>query len=216
MMPSVTSYLSFYVACALLANAAPLPQPQSLENPRIQVRDLEVGNGVDVLSLRDLSLGELEDLDQRGLLSTGLKWALNKVPKGHSFKTPTAKYSGQEVNQAAKDALKKAQAGVKENGYPKPGSGFRKSEAHVDPTKGKGVAFHAPLKKKGDTSGAPGPDRVIVHQKPGKTRFDTHVAYHDGKKQIPVGTGSKNHPFSGAKQKTSGGEKDRKGRRRRS
>lgn len=69
------------------------------------------------------------------------------------------------------------------------------------------------MKKKGSKE-HPGPDRVIVHKKEGKTRFDSHVAFHDKKKPIPKGTGSKSHPFTAGKKKTSGGVTKKRGGRK--
>lgn len=139
-----------------------------------------------------------DELEARAKFGFGLR----KQPKTATFKTPSAKYTGDEVNKAAKKALKNVEAGKKVKGYPKEGSGFRKSEAKADPTKGKGKSYHAPLRKKG--APYPGPDRVIVNKKPGKTKYTSHVAYHDPKKPVPKGTGAKSNPFTKGKQKFNG------------
>jgi len=156
----------------------------------------------------DLALREfLEDLAIRAARKRGKGSGkgLDKHPPSAVFKTPSAKYSGAEVNAAAKQALKHAQAGTKDRGYPKAGSGFRRSEAKADPTRGRGPAIHAPIAKKG--APFPGPDRVVVHKPPGKARFRSTVAFHDPKKPVPTQTGSKNHPFSGGKKKYNGKSK---------
>jgi len=187
------------------------PEARSMsEELDLELRDFLEGD----LDLRDLddeafdlTLREfLEELEGRGKPG----WGLRKQPKSATFKTPSATYSGDEVNKAAKDALKKAEAGQKDRGYPKPGSGFRKSEAKADPTKGKGESYHAPLRKKG--APYPGPDRVVVNKKDGKTKFSSSVAHHDPKKPVPQGTGAKSNPFSGGKQKFNG--KGRTGRKK--
>lgn len=218
----LTTFASLAAFVALAAHAAPMPnagtldlstearafeddsvlEMREIEDLEIDARDFEE----DLLEERefnddiyDLTLREFfEELEERGKFGFGLR----KQPDTATFKTPTAKYTGKEVNKAAKDALKHVEAGTKDRGYPKPGSGFRKSEAHKDPTKGKGESYHAPLKKKGAPH--PGPDRVIVNKKAGQTKFTSHVAHHDAKNPIPKGTGAKNHPFSGGKQKFDG------------
>jgi hypothetical protein len=101
--------------------------------------------------------------------------------------------------------------------YPKPGTGFRESEAdNPAPNSSGRISYHAPIggPRRANTITGPtgsfkvGTDRIYGHRDPVDPNLTVGVSYHDKKKPVPAppagGTPSRNHPFSVAEPQKGG------------
>jgi len=240
------SFLPLAAFLAVVCNATPIPGESSIM-ARDYLYSLEARDGgLASLDARDNDFSYLdarEYLEARDELAWLVARALgpgmqhkqestppvatfHPVPDKTYFPTHKNVYTGAQVNSAAGDLMshipsadpfnRKANSRLKT--YPKPGTGFRNSEAANPAPNAPGtVAYHTPLNPPKRASTLPakpggsvqvGTDRLVAYRKAGDTAHTIGVSYHDPKKPIPPpapgGTPSRNHPFTMAPQKDGG------------